>query len=239
MTIDTAQPQASYDEWRTRRWRLTGLAFAVLWLVTAVSVGIAGERRSDLGNLESAIASGSVTRVEIVGLGKDLDRRGRTTVTLKWHGTVLSRFAEVTVDNRLNPRGSGDGARIVGDPATYLTSMAPGHVRDDAPGFEVTYSDFTGYQEWRGWRGPGWVATLGLVAWFGTFLLAGSGPEPWRATRWAWMWLTLLGGPIGCVAYLLLGGPLGLVRPADLKRRLTGGWAFLLAMVLLGGDNAT
>ena len=52
------------------------------------------------------------------------------------------------------------------------------------------------------------------------------------------MWLTLLGGPIGCLAFLLLGGPLGLWPPKDLTRRLTGGWAFLLAMVLLGGSNA-
>ena len=239
MATATAAPQASYDEWRTRRWRLTGLAFAVLWLVTAVAMVLTGEKRSDLWSLESAIASGSVTQVEIVGLSPDSDFRGRTTVFLRWHGTVLSRFAEVTVDNRLRPGRSGDGVRIAGDPATYLTALAPGFVRNNAPGFEVTYSELTSSSEWHGWRGPGWAATLGLAAWFGTFLLAGAGPEPWRATRWAWMWLTLLGGPIGCLAFLLLGGPLGLWRPKDLTRRLTGGWAFLLALILFGGDNAT
>jgi len=240
MATATAAPQVSYDEWRVRRWRLTGLAFAVLWLVVAVSVGLAGEKRSDLWNLESAIASGSVTEVEIVGLSPDSLLQGEETVFLKWHGTVLSRFAEVTVDNnRVDPRGPGDGARIVGDPAAYLTSLAPGYVRNNAPGFEVTYSELTSSSEWRGWRGPGWAATLGLAAWFGTFLLAGSGPEPWRATRWAWMWLTLLGGPIGCLAYLLLGGPLGLLRPHPGHRRLTGGWALLLSLMFFGGSSAS
>ena len=79
---------------------------------------------------------------------------------------------------------------------------------------------------------------LGLATWFGTVLLAGAGPQPWRATQWAWIWLILFGGPLGSVAFLLLGGPLGLWRPRDLSRRLTGGWAFLIGLVFLGGDNA-
>ncbi len=185
------------------------------------------------------VSSGSVTQVEIVGLSPDSDLRGRTTIFLKWQGTVLSRFAEVTVASRVSPGGPGNDGKITGDPATYLESLAPGYVRNNAPGFEVTYTELIGYSEWHGWRGPGWAATLGLAAWFGTFLLAGAGPEPWRATKWAWMWLTLLGGPFGCLAFLLLGGPLGLWPPKDLARRLTGVWAFLLAIFLLGGDNAS
>lgn len=68
--------------------------------------------------------------------------------------------------------------------------------------------------------------------------MAGAGPAPWRATSWAWIWLILGGGPLGSIAYLLLGGPLGLWRPRDVNRRLTGGWAFLIALVLGGGSNA-
>lgn len=230
MAIDTVQPQTSYDEWRTRRWRLTGLAFALLWLVTAVAVVVVGEKRSDLNQLLVSVGDGSVTEVEVVGLPRDPDWRGQTQVTLKWQGSVLSRFAEVTVYSHRQRGSSAQADGIVGGPASYL--------RAGAPDLEVTYSDHAGFQEWRGWRGPGWTAALGLVAWFGTFLLAGSGPEPWRATRWAWMWLALLGGPIGCAAYLLLGGPLGLRRPTDPHRRLTGGWAFLLSWILLGGDRA-
>ncbi len=51
-------------------------------------------------------------------------------------------------------------------------------------------------------------------------------------TRWAWAWFMVLGGPLGSVAYLLLGGPLGVVRPRAGHRRLTGGWAFLISLVI-------
>ena len=230
-------PRTSYDEWRDRRWRLTGLAFAILWLVTAAAVGLAGEKRSDLLSLEAAISEGSVRQVEIVGLPDEAGWRGRTTVTLRWQGAVLSRYAEVEVDNRRTPGTSWEGDRIVGDPAEHLRALAPG-VAGRGEGLGLTYSELTSHQEWRGWRGPGWTITLGLAAWFGTFLLVGAGPEPWRATRWAWAWLTILGGPLGCLAFLLLGGPLGLWRPSDVRRRLTGGWAFLIALVVFGGGNA-
>ena len=232
MATATAAPEASYDEWRTRRWRLTGLAFAILWLVTAVAVVLAGERRADLDTLLADVGEGSVTRVEVVGLPRDPGWRGRAQVTLEWRGRVLERFAEVVVDTRRRPGSSETGDRIVGDPATYLRSGAPQLTLD------VTYSSRTGFQEWREWRAPAWVAVMGLTAWFGTVLLAGAGPQSWRATPWAWIWLILFGGPLGAVAYLLLGGPLGIWRPRDLQRRLTGGWAFLIAMVLFGGANA-
>ena len=229
MAIETAQPQASYDGWRDRRWRLTGLAFAILWLVTAIGVVLAGEKRSDLNTLVGSVANGSVTRVQVVGLPRDPDWRGQSQVTLRWQGSWIERFAEVTVDSR-RASGPRDGDRIRGDVATYL------HGYD--PDLAITYSDHTGYQEWREWRGPGWAAGLGLAAWLGTVLLAGAAPQPWRATQWAWIWLIMFGGPLGSVAFLLVGGPLGLWRPKDLTRRLTGGWAFLLALVFLGGANA-
>jgi hypothetical protein len=233
MTVEmSAAPQASYDEWRTRRWRLTGLALAILWLATAVSVVLVGEKRADLHTLLVAVGDGSVTEVEIVGLPIDPDWRGRAQVTLKWRGQVLERFAEVVVDTRRRPGSSEVRDRIVGDPATYVRSGAP------RPNLDVTYSRHTGFQEWREWRAPGWVAAIGLTAWFGTVMLAGAGPQSWRATPWAWIWLILFSGPLGAVAYLLLGGPLGLWRPREPARRLTGGWAFLIAMVLFGGANA-
>jgi hypothetical protein len=53
-----------------------------------------------------------------------------------------------------------------------------------------------------------------------------------------WLAVLFLTGPLGSVAYLLLGGPLSAGRPRAPHRRLTGGWAFLLAMVVFGGSNA-
>jgi hypothetical protein len=97
-----------------------------------------------------------------------------------------------------------------------------------APGMRVAY----------GVAVPGWVALLGLAAWFGSWLLIIGGPQPWRATRWAWAWLASIGAPVGLLAFLLLGGPLGVGRPRNPARRLTGGWAFLLALVVLGGGRS-
>ena len=150
MTIDIAQPQASYDEWRTRRWRLTGGLVVLLWVA----------------------------------------------FTVMWF--------------------------VLGEP-DLRTARGPASSFGDLWGREL----------------PGWVAWWGIVAWASTWLLVIGGPQPWRATRWAWVWLVSIGAPVGMLGYLLLGGPLGFWRPADLNRRLTGGWAFLLAMVLLGGSSAT
>ncbi len=81
--------------------------------------------------------------------------------------------------------------------------------------------------------GPVYVVLLGAT------LVLNGGPRPWRATRWAWAWLVLLVPPFGIAAYLALGGPTGLFRPRDPRRVwLTGGWAFLLALLLGGGSTA-
>ena len=231
MAVETAPAPTAYDEWRDRRWRLTVLLFVGLWLATAVALGLTGEKQSDLNQLSASISEGSVTQVEIVGAPRD-SWRGRTTVTLQWRGRWLDRFAEVQVTGRRTPGMFDDSSRIVGDPTTYLESIAFPRQPD------ITYVDNGVPQEWRGWRAPDWVGWLGLATWFGTVLLAGNGPEPWRATKWAWTWLTLWGGPLGCLGFFLLGGPLGLWRPKDLGRRLTGGWAFLIAVVFLGGSSS-
>jgi hypothetical protein len=64
-----------------------------------------------------------------------------------------------------------------------------------------------------------------------TLLLLVREPQPWRATPWAWFWIWTT--PIGTPLYLLLSGPTPLLpAPRNPNRRLTGGWAFLLAFVL-------
>lgn len=71
-----------------------------------------------------------------------------------------------------------------------------------------------------------------VLAWLTTMWLLVSGPEPYRATRWAWFWLSA--PPMGLLAFVVLSGPtpgLGVRRPVD--RRLRGGWAFVLGLLLL------
>ncbi len=226
MTDVTTQPaRTAYDGWRERRWRLSAVFLAVAWLVVALAVVLAGEKRSDLDQLVASVREGDVTRVEVVGLPERPGWRGRTQVTLRWQGSVLTRSAEVPVDTR-----RGSEADVVGDPVEYLQAVA--YPRE----LDITYSDLRSgtYLEWRDWRGPGWTGLVGFLTWFATLVLLRHGPEPRRATRWAWGWLVLLGGPLGALAYLLLGGPLGVRRPTRARGRLTGGWAFLLALILFG-----
>jgi hypothetical protein len=84
------------------------------------------------------------------------------------------------------------------------------------------------------YEAPGSVGLAYLVLLVGTLGLI-SGPRPWRATRWAWAWLVLIAPAFGVPAYFLFGGSTGLFRPRPPGRIwLTGGWAFLLA-ILLGG----
>jgi hypothetical protein len=109
---------------------------------------------------------------------------------------------------------------------SHLSELQPG-LRFESSGDPSSETTFLG------WRLPGWMGWPVLAWWLGCLALLVVGPRPWRATRWAWFWLLPL--PFGPLAFLLLGGPTpGLPRPADENRRLTGGWAFLLA-ILLGG----
>ncbi|WP_207083692.1 PLDc N-terminal domain-containing protein [Nocardioides sp. S5] len=228
MTDVTTQPaRTAYDGWCERRWRLPAVFLALAWLVVALAVVLAGEKRSNLDQLVASVGAGDVTRVEVVGLPQRPGWRGRTQVTLRWQGSVLTRFAEVPVDTRR--RSQAD----VGDPVEYLQAVA--YPRD----LDITYSEHRSgsYLEWRDWRGPGWTGLVGFLTWFATLVLLRHGPEPRRATRWAWGWLVLLGGPLGSLAYLLLGGPLGVRRREPGRGRLTGGWAFLLALILFGSTT--
>jgi hypothetical protein len=83
---------------------------------------------------------------------------------------------------------------------------------------------------------PGWLVLTSLVAGLATFALLINGPQPWRATRWAWAWFILNPfGLIGSLAFLLLSGPVPPVPAAKQgDRRLHGGWAFLIAAVAGG-----
>lgn len=82
-----------------------------------------------------------------------------------------------------------------------------------------------------GWHVPSALAWPLILLAVGSVVVLVAGPGPWRATRWAWFWLMSL--PVGSFAFLLLSGPTpGLPRPRDPRRRLIGGWAFLLALPL-------
>lgn len=78
------------------------------------------------------------------------------------------------------------------------------------------------------------AVAVALLAMLAPLTLALVGPEPRHATRWAWFWLMCSPwAPWTTMAYLFIG-----TRGAQPgRRRLTGGWAFLLG-VLLGAASS-
>ncbi len=228
MTDVTTQPaRTAYDGWGERRWRLTGGFLGLLVVLVAALLVTTGEKHSDYGDLLGAVARGEVSEVAVVGLDGE-QWQGRRTVELRWTATV-DRYAEVVVVRDADaPPSSARRVVTDRDPRAVLRAIDPD--------IRLTSASYAGgSSSFMDWRVAGPAALLALVAWLSVLLLLVGGPEPWRATRWAWAWIVLLCGPLGSLAYLLIGGPLGLLRPHSGHRRLTGGWAFLLAWVLFAG----
>lgn len=227
MAIETAQPQTAYDEWFDRRWRLTGAVIALLCLATAALTVAMGEKRSDLGLLHGGVKRGSVSQVEIEGLPTGDAWEGEAVVTLRWSDGI-DRYAEVKVVRTSSPgqvRNADDLPVVLGDPTETLLALNPDLDISSAPRRGETRTLV-------GWHVPVLAGWLALTASAATLFLLIGGPQPWRATRWAWFWLSFPLGPLAVLAFLLLGGPLGLWRPRDRHRRLTGGWAFLISLVV-------
>lgn len=201
------------------------------WLGTAVAAVLLGELASDVDSLRSAIAAGDVDRVEVTG-GLGAHARGSATIELRWSDHGLHYYAEVKQTRGKPPRGQAwhseeaDG-RFTGNLADYLD---PG----DAD-LEIVHTDHSAAgasATWAGFRlGGGQFGVLVglLLATLGVLAVA---DEPWRATGWAWCWLILVLPGILAPAYLLLGGPTGVARPKRPAARLTGGWAFLLSLLI-------
>lgn len=78
---------------------------------------------------------------------------------------------------------------------------------------------------------PAWLGATVLAVVLAVLLTVGHGPQPWRATRWAWFWLAF--SPLGQLGFLLLSGPTpGVSAPRRPQRGLTGGKGFLLSLLL-------
>lgn len=81
------------------------------------------------------------------------------------------------------------------------------------------------------------VAIGAMAVLVATLFLVVNAPRPRWATRWAWFWLVMSPAlPVTAPVFLILSGPLHPTGTptASSGRRLTGGWAFLIAVVVLG-----
>jgi hypothetical protein len=83
------------------------------------------------------------------------------------------------------------------------------------------------------WRGSWLTPYLAAAAFVAAFVLLVTQPGPHLATRWAWFWLGAFMWPFWLAYVLLEPTPIWSRRPVVLPvRRLTGLWAWLLAVVL-------
>ncbi|VXB39596.1 hypothetical protein [Nocardioides sp. AX2bis] len=232
---------------RRRRW-WAGVAWVLLLahLVAVAAVLLTGQRPAPLGELRERLESGEVGSVVLRG-GLPPGSTGFSVVEVSWRDGLFERVTEVKEQRSRSDRAPRTDRAWS---STLVDSGVPvvrGSLEQDLlarqPGLEVIRADpeSGAHAAVLGLRvnGPLAPALLGLV--LADLLLLALGPEPVRATRWGWAWLLFSpAGLIVGVALLLLGGHLRLVpRPAPGSRRLTGGWAFLLFLVLvqvLGSD---
>ncbi|MGZ4495625.1 MAG: hypothetical protein ACXVWU_13050 [Nocardioides sp.] len=207
-------------------WDRLRLSLIVSWAVLAVTGVVVGHRSLTLADLEDGIASGRVHTVQVAG-GLARGTTGFATQQVRWRSGLVQYEAEVVqASARAHPRREGavPGNPVVrSDVGVYLTRAHPGvHVVRRQPSWSGS--------SMLGWELPRWMGPAALLAMLATFVLLVAGPQPWRATRWAWFWF--LGTPVA-LAFLVLSGPTPLVpAPHPHSRRLTGGWAFLLALAL-------
>jgi len=206
------------------------------WVVTLVWLSLVALRPATLADLEADLRAGEVETLEVVG-GLAPQSRGYSPVELRWRsgwGRQAATAVEATPGRQATLARSGTplddwGARVpVVEPglADRLAAL-------DADVRVVEVDRPSSHGTLFGWQTPMESFWVLLVLWLTTFTVLAWHEHPQRATRAAWAWLVLLGAPLGPVAYLVLGGPAGLLRPpAPGSRRLTGGWALLLALLL-------
>ena len=155
--------------------------------------------------------------------------RGQVTVQVHWRSGSFGAFRHVSTVTEQHPWRDRPWRHriVVEDVGEDLAALDPDLV-------------VSREQDLRGDSGFGafgrpvsaWWAAVAAAVGLWTFLLLITGDPPWRATRWAWFWLLGLVPPVGIVAFLLLGGRTGRWPPGRPDERLTGGWAFLLALAV-------
>jgi hypothetical protein len=205
-------------------WTSLRVALVLVWLVVALTAVLAGQRPASLDELRAAVDSGRVDEVA-VSEGLEPDSTGYTVQTAVWRSGLVAHYTEVWLASPGVVVPQGSRPVLGGDLADQLRTVEP-TLR------VVPLVEPSSWSEVLGWRVPSWVGLVVLAGGLAVVSLLVGGPPPARATRWAWFWLSWL-TPAGALAFLLLSGPFpGLPAPRPGRRRLTGGWAFLLSALL-------
>ena len=206
------------------------------WLVVLLGAVFLTERPSDWDQLEQAVARGDVDRVVVRGDGS-VEGRGWSYADVAWRDGPFAHHTEVLVANpreaglRQVDRGTFGEATLVTtrDVSSRLASLDPGLSVDSRP-----MEGGATFEAFPGWQLKGWVFGVALGAFVATLFLLALGPETRRATQWAWFWLLITPfAPVVAIGLLVLGYPTRFLPPGKPGRQgLTGGWAFVVSLVL-------
>lgn len=196
--------------------RVVAWVLVVAWVVVSIGGVLQLSRESSYADLAAGVRAGEITSVTVVG-DVPASVRGSGGVELQWREGAWRRHV-VVVGSTLPSEVRAERSRVL--PAPVADTLARRFEGLDVRPGEVSVTE----------RGR-WLGVLGGVALLCTVLLVITTPRPVRATRWAWFWLLGLVPPVGILAFLLIGGPTGLIPQREGGRTLTGGWAFLLAVL--------
>ena len=164
-------------------------------------------------DLLAALRSGHVSAVSIDRPGPGEESSGSSRV--EWSGQGRPAFASYEYSTMEGSVQFDEGEAILR--------------AADAAGVPVTVTGPFSYPSGISFPNgaPGALAGLAVL------LLLIGGPQPRLATKWAWFWLGIAVTPLWLAFVVLEPLPMWADRPQPAaRRRLTGGWAFLLSLVL-------
>lgn len=216
------------DQW-SRFARITGWVLFVAWFAVGAALLFVGEARSSFGQLEAEVAAGEVTEVR-VSEGLEPGAKGFAIVEVRWSKGPFRYLTQVV---EANPRDRGSQQPQNPDVTARILPTTADRLHEIDPDVRVTQTDDRLSGELFGRSVPSRIVFPALFLMLLTILYLIASPPTWRATKWAWFWLLGVFPPVGILLFLAFGGPTRVLPPPRTgARQLTGGWAFLLSLVL-------
>lgn len=210
-----------------REWGIIRIVLLAALGVLLVGAALTAVRPASMDDLHNALRSGEVTQVHLVG---DLPppMTGTEDVDFSyakvlWNDGFLDRYTSTPAASELRPtRGAADELRA------GLNAAAAGELSITSQPFNEQSQGYIYY-----WQVASWVSVMMMVLVLVGLVTLFASPTPRLATRWAWFWLAVGSAGVALLAYPLLGLPRAGQPLRPTGRRLTGGWAFLIAVLLL------
>jgi len=187
---------------------------AALIVVAAFAHWFTQPVERSLGDLLRGLEAGEVTRV-VLGPATEEGMVGSFAQRVEWETSGRDGYS------------------------SYMVSTLPGEQVDEDSLIVQAVADSPGAvaleRRAEYYMGPSGILWNPLgIAHLAVLLVLIAGPQPRRATKWAWFWLSFL--PLGWVAFLLLEPvPVWARTPSHPpERRFTGGWVWISAILAQG-----